>query len=384
MAQTNTAYQNIARAVSAYADQAYTDAVRLTGTALVGADARINVNEEDFYGTIRWDRTLGALQYDGASDTTGAATVINTGTNSQTANEGAVTGLATDFAEYIKSIRSHGADQYNATQLITQRDGAIAKVGRDFGTTRARDADAAMVSVLKGVIRAEASFGTVGAANKGQNDPDSLNQDTGFYFDVNSATDNSVAGTTSLIDTTAAGGKAAVEIFKASASAFSDLEPEFMYLVIQPSTYLDMKSANLLDEQDRVTDGNVTFDTILQGKYRLIVSRTGLGDFSGTSAANARVNAGSTKTSLLMLPGAMAQVDIPAVNPVAFDNDESMAGGFGKREVWYRWGYTMHPRGYTWGGSKTAWATNATYEAAGSFVRKENVGNLGILPIFHA
>lgn len=391
MAQDHLIYQNIARAVSAYADQAYTDAVRLAGTALVGSDARIQINDEDFYGTIRWNKTLGPLQYDGDSDTTGAATVINTGVNSEDGTEeGKVTGHSTDFAEYIKSIRSHGADQYNVTQLITQRDGAIAKVAQDFATTRARDADAALVSMLKGVVKAEVAVSEASSDaddKRGQFDPDSLNEGAGFYYDVNGVSgDNSVAGTAGLIDTAMAGGKAATNLWTAMASGFSDLEPDFMYLVVQPSVYQDMRTANLLDEQDRVTDGNVQFSTLMGGLFRVIVSRTSLGNYSqaGTQGADQPVNEGSIKTSLLALPGMISFVDIPQVNPVAIDSDESVAGGFGNREAWYRWGYAGHPRGYTWGGSKSTWATNATFEADGSFLRKENVGNLGLLPIFHS
>jgi hypothetical protein len=44
----------------------------------------------------------------------------------------------------------------------------------------------------------------------------------------------------------------------------------------------------------------------------------------------------------------------------------------------------MHPMGYDWTGAATAFATNATYNAAASWDRKYDVLNLGILPIFHA
>ena len=61
----------MARAISAYSDQEYTDNVRIAGTALVGSDARISGSDEDYFGTIRWTNTLGSLMYNtgNSSDT---------------------------------------------------------------------------------------------------------------------------------------------------------------------------------------------------------------------------------------------------------------------------------------------------------------------------
>ena len=96
-------------------------------------------------------------------------------------------------------------------------------------------------------------------------------------------------------------------------------------------------------------------------------------------------------------------------NPVAFDADESVGGGAGEREIWYRWGNIYHPRGYSWegrtdgfvanrgafaattralaGGTTNAGVNallNTTANAFQGWERKETVGNLGILPIFHS
>ena len=380
----------IARAVSAFAQQEYTDARYLAGTGLLGSDARISVSDEDYYGTIRWDETLGANSYTQAA--VSGATNVNYGNESTT--EGLTTDFTVDFAEYVKSNRNVGASDYNLTQVISRREGAIAKLGSSFGRIRARDEDDALLSVVQGVVATEAATGTAGNATNGYGQAlgNPLNSSAGFYFDVNgpqavevSQTDNSAARTSTLIDTSAVGGKAAKRIFEAMSAGYGDLEPEFMYLIVDPETFYDMRIANLLDEQDRITDGNIQFDTILQGKIRVFVTRTQLGDNSpSTNAANNRVNSGSSKTSLLCLPGSISMVDLPMVNPVEFDSDASVGRGTGNREAWYRWGYVMHPRGYTWAGSKTAFATNANYAAAASWTRKEVVGNLGVLPIFHA
>ena len=380
----------IARAVSAFAQQEYTDARYLAGTGLLGSDARISVSDEDYYGTIRWDETLGANSYTQAAVT--GRTNVNYGNESTT--EGLTTDFSTDFAEYIKSNRNVGASDYNLTQVITRREGAIAKLGSSFGRVRARDEDDALLAMIQGVVGQEALVGASAAATRfGQNLAAPQDSAHGFFFDVNgplarevTQTDNSASRSAGLIDTSAEGGKAAKRIFEAMGAAYGDNEPGFMYLIVDPETYYDIRNANLLDNQDRVTDGNIEFDTILQGKIRLFVTRTVLGDNSPASAsATSNVNAGSTKTSLLCLPGSISMVDLPMVNPVEFDSDASVGRGTGNREAWYRWGYVMHPRGYTISSSvsKTAFATNTTYSTAASWTRKEVVGNLGILPIFH-
>jgi hypothetical protein len=169
-----------------------------------------------------------------------------------------------------------------------------------------------------------------------------------------------------------------------------------------------MRAANLLATEDRVTDGNVQFATIMNGMFRVIVSRTGFGSYNaqGTLGATQAVNAGSDKTSLICLPGVLSQVDLAQPTPVEFDADASKGTGSGKRDAWYRWGYVLHPRGYTWAGSKGGFAvnedstasvtqqsaltgfnyepSNATQKKVSPWTRKETVGNLGILPIFHS
>ena len=379
----------LARAVSAWAQQEYTDARYLAGTGLIGSDARISVSDEDYYGTIRWDQTLGALNY--STTASAGSTEINYG--DETANEGKVTDFSVDFAEYIKSNRNVGASQYNITQVITRREGAIQKLGSELGRVRARDEDQALQSVLNGVLAEEASIGASAAASRyGQELGNGLNDDAGFFFDLNgphargvTQTDNSASRSNTLVDTSSNGGRAGARIFEALGAGFADLEPEFMYMIIDPETYYDMRYANLVDTESTISDGNIQFQTILGGKIRLFVTRTALASQAPASAgANTNVNVGSTRVSLLCMPGAISMVDLPQVNPVEFDADASTGRGSGNREAWYRWGYVMHPRGYSWTGSKTAFATNATYAAAASWERKESVGNLGMLPIFHS
>lgn len=392
----------LARAVSAYAQQEYTDARYLAGSQLLGSDARISVSDEDYFGTIRWDETLGANSYTQAA--VAGATNVNYG--EEVTTDGLTTDFSTAAATYIKSQRNVGASDYNLTQVISRREGAVAKLGSQFGRVRARDEDAALLAVIQGVLNEEVSnTASSGDDRFGQQLGDPLRSTTGFFFDCNGPnamettnTDNASANTgtniRTLIDTSEAGGKAAKRIFEAMAAGYGDLEPDFMYLITDPETFYDMRIANLLDEGDRITDGNIEFNTLLQGKIRVFVTRTAIGDFSPTPAAGAAVNGASDKTSLLCLPGSIAMVDLPMVNPVEFDSDASTGRGTGNREAWYRWGYVMHPRGYTWAGSTATFAENANrtsgsnqnrgYSAGANWNRVEDPGNLGILPIFHA
>ena len=401
----------MARAISAYSDQEYTDAVRIAGTELVGSDARISTSDEDYFGSIRWTSTLGALNY--STTQTSTDTHINIA-DEVLANEGLTTDVNHDSSRYVKTMRTMGATQFNVTQVLTAAPNAIEKVSRDFGVSRARDADAALLAMLEGVSHAElaarravgtqtvSSRSTSGAGNQanaygqGYRDGAQLNNDAGFYVDLNgplnAATARPVgspaqttAGTRKLIGT-GQGGGAAEALWQAASAGFADLEPDFFYLVISPETYQDIRAANLLDNQDRISDGNIQLDTLLQGKFRLLVTRSlsnGNFNFAGTSIDNP-LNQGSTKTSYLMLPGALYQSDVVVPNPVAFDADESVGRGSGNREIWYRWGNIYHPRGYTWAGAVNTFATNASYQADSAWTRKETVGNMGILPIHHS
>ena len=383
------------RAISAYSDQEYTDNVRIAGTALVGSDARISTSDEDYYGTIRWTETLGALNY--------STTQSTDGTHINIAYEGTDDGLTTDVSydssRYIKTMRTMGATQYNVTEVLSQAPNAIEKVSRDFGISRARDADAALLSVLRGVALEE-SRGT-----NGQSITTPRNSQRGFYFETSAST--GLVGSAAAASGTGrnVGAALGTTLYTAMAAGFGDLEPDFMYLVTDVETYQAIRAANLVDDTP-IRDGQVDLQTLLGGKIRLIVTQS----VGSQHDASGQTNVDSTlgKTSYLMLPGSLYQHDLSVPNPVAFDSDESVGRGSGNREIWYRWGNIYHPRGYSWEGRTNIFAGNSASSAAttraaagnattgvSSFVntqanqfqaweRKENVGNLGILPIFHA
>ena len=434
MATKIASFQNIRRAVSAYANRAFTDARAIASTSIFTTGVRVNPgglgaisgSSEDYYGTVRWDNPMGTLNYAKAKDT-GETANTNIATGDESDNEGVTSDFTTDTAEYIKAFRTAGANQYNVTEVIARRSGSIAKMGATMGRTRAQDADAIFSAIAKGVINAEiARAGSVAKAKKaaeggyGQTDAKKFDEGGGFFVDLNaSAGANSTAGTKKLVDTSqvdkAGGGMGAAvrPIFESVAKAWSDQREAFYYLVVDPETYLDIQQLGLFERS--IQDGNLNVQTILNGAFRVIESRgvsysvngtatTGVlsTNFAGglTSAVTQAVNSGSTRLSLVCRPGAIAYVPIPVVDPVAFDRDESLGRGAGRREAWYRWAYIAHPMGYTWDGAKTAFVEMDTYEAAASWARAgvddnttaanlvagAGVGpeSLGILPIFHA
>jgi hypothetical protein len=321
------------------------------------------------------------------------------------ATDGSATSFNADYLTYIKTVRTHGAEKVNMQQVVTQQDG-LAKMGRDFGETRAQDEHNAILSVLKGVAMSEALYGTKANGLGGQsftNDPTSkLN---GFYYDAGNTAVMLAAGGVSGTNAAITGAVRAETILQAFGAAFKDYEPEFAYLVCSPKTLASFRSANLVDE-DRITDGNMNFDSIFQGKFRLVVTRASA---AFSTAELTKINTGTgvdiagTDCSFIVLPGALAMKPLSVPEPTEIYRDARKYAGGGSTSVWNRWGYVVAPVGYDWAGSKDAFPSDANYYAVmeggvqktlaaavstnastGVWDRKaSSVLSLGILPIFH-
>lgn len=378
-------------AISAYSDEAYTNARKLSSTGIVGGNSDIDTNSETYIGQLRWFKPL--------NPTINVASLTN-------AADGSFTTYGSEFLNYVKTARTHGAQKVNLQTLVTQQDG-LAKISRDFGETRAQDEHNAVLSVLKGVAISEALHGAAAAGGGtglgGQSwDNDPTDPLYGFYVDL---------GANPLVTAAAAaniGAQRANGFLTAVGMAYKDYEPDFMYLVTSPEVMSSLRSANLVDETT-VTDGNVMFNTIFQGKFRLIQTRANQGM---SSAELTKVNTGvgvdivGTKTSFLVQPGSLAMELLNIEESVEFDRDASAYAGGGTTEIWYRWGYVLHPAGYNWAGSQDAFPSDAEYKYAveggtplaltsvvsgtlanttGTWTRKaDSVLSLGILPVFHA
>jgi hypothetical protein len=383
---TQFALQN---ALSAYSDEAYTSAKKLSGTGIVGSNPNIDVGTETFIGQVRWYKPL--------NPTVNVASITD-------ATAGQTTSFNSDYLTYIKTVRTHGASRVNMQQVVAQEDG-LAKIGRDFGETRAQDEHDAILSVLRGVAISEALNGAASASGAtglgGQSfDNDPTDKKYGFYVDLG----NNPA---IIAATASAQGAARAEGFlQAIGKAWKDYEPDFAYLVTSPEMLASLRSANLVD-QTPVTDGNINFQTIFGGKLRLIQTRASQ---SLTSAERTKINTGAgvdiggTKTSFIVLPGALAMAPLAVPDPLEMDRNAAAYQGGGTTQVWYRWGYVLAPAGYDWTGNATAFPSNADYfstmegatqkaladvttiaDAKGSFSRKATSAlSMGILPVFHS
>jgi hypothetical protein len=385
-------------ALGAYADEAYTNARKLSSTGIVGPNPDINTDTETFIGQVRWFKPLNPT--------------INIASLTDSA-KGTGTNYSSDFSTYVKSVRTHGATQINLASVVTRQDG-LAKIGRDFAETRGGDEHNAVLATLKGVATAEALHGAGsaggGAGLGGQTfDNDPTDKKFGFYVDLGA---NKLIADASV---TEQGAQRAQGFLNALGMAWKDYEPEYAYLVTSPEILASLRSANLVD-QVQITDGNIMFETIFNGKFRLIQTRASQG-FSVAQLAKLNLGAGAdiigTKTSFIVLPGAIAMEPLSIPTPTEIFRDGGAYNGGGATDIWYRWGYVAHPAGYNWNGRTTVFPSDAEFQqvvtpslnggdpidlidsalvagatidgAVGVWQRKATSAlTLGILPVFHS
>lgn len=394
-------------ALSAYSDEAYTNAKKLSGTGIVGSNPNIDVSTETFIGQVRWYKPL--------NPTINVASLTN-------AANGVGTTYASDYASYVKTVRTHGAMQVNLAQVVTQQDG-LAKISRDFGETRAQDEHNSILSVLKGVAITELLLGAGDASGAnglgGQTfDNDPTDKKYGFYVDLGAAKLVVAASATQQ------GAARAEGFLNAMGMAWKDYEPDYAYLVVSPEVLASLRSANLVDET-KVAEANIMFDTIFGGKFRLVQTRANQSLSTGELAlinSAAGLNVAGVKTSFIVLPGAIAMAALSVPAPVEIYRDARAYNGGGSTDIWYRWGNVYHPGGYDWAGRTTQFPSDADYMSVidpaasgagaaiaantpqplaaylnaagaaaaqaglkGTWTRKTSSAlSLGILPIFHA
>ena len=375
-------------ALGAYSDEAYTAARKLSGTGIVSGNPQIEKSGETFIGQMRWFKPMNAN--------------INVASLTD-ATDGTASTYASDYLTYIKTVRTYGGQKINLQSVVTQQDG-LAKIGRDFGEHRAQDEHNAILSVLKGVAISEALLGAGSASGNagmgGQtfsNDP--VDNKYGFYVDLG-ASKPVVAASASI-----QGAARAEGFLQAIGMAYKDYEPDWAYLIVSPEVFASLRSANLVD-QDSVTEGNVTFSTIFNGKFRLIQTRA---NQSLSVADLTKLNTGAgvdivgQKTSFIVLPGALAMESLTVDEPVEIERKAAAYKGGGTTSIWNRWGYVLAPAGYSWTGVDNTFPSDADYTrvmegtqkdltavttiaaATGVWRRKAaSALSLGILPIFHS
>ncbi len=123
-------------AIGAYTDEAYTNAKKLSGTAIVGGMANIDPSTETFIGQTRWRKPISmAINVASLSDSTA-------GTTSQ---------YDADYLKYVKTVRTYGGEKVNMREVVTQVDG-LAKIGRDFGEVRGQDGPSATILLMINMV----------------------------------------------------------------------------------------------------------------------------------------------------------------------------------------------------------------------------------------
>jgi hypothetical protein len=379
----------LSEAIGAYSDEAYMKAKKLSGTGITSPNSDIVTTGETFTGQLRWKKNQ--------SQTINVASLTD-------ATPATLSTFSSEYLDYIKTARTHGANKINLRKLVTQ-DNELEKFAKELGDTQALDEHNAILAILKGVALSEAITGCKvnGLGGQSWGDTDTVNH--GFYVDL--ATAKPVIDATTIKQ----GAARAEGFLNAIGMAWKDYEPEWCYLVCTPEIMASLRSANLVD-QDRVEDGKIMFNTIFQGKFRLIQTRT---NQSFDSAWITKLNTGAgaadltaaAKTSFIVRPGALAMEHLMIEEDVEIDRNALAYKGGGTTSIIYRWGYVLHPMGYGWAGSKDAFPSDADYmqclESAayvsGGFanatsgiapttgVWTRKVGStlsLGILPVFHA
>lgn len=333
-------------AISAYTDEAYTTAKKLSGTAIVGSNPNIDTSSETYIGQVKWYKPI--------TPTINVASLI-------TSTDGTPSTTSQDFLTYIKTVRTFGATKINLQQVVTQEDG-LAKIGRDFAEVQSQDEHNAILSVLRGVALSEMLIGAGGGgASIGLGGQTFVNEPTsnvhGFFVDLGSAK--------AIVDASAEkqGAARAENFLQAMGMAWKDYEPDYAYLIASPAVMASLRSANLVDS-DRVQDGNMVFQTIFNGKLRLIQTRAAQG-FSTAQltrlAAGAGVAITGVNTSFIVLPGALAMAPLSIPEPVEIQRAAAAYYGGGTTSVWHRWGYVLAPAGYNWKGSDDAFPSDADY-----------------------
>lgn len=361
----HTLFQNIQVAISSYAEERYTNVQRLSNTGIVTSVPDINVDGESFIGQMRWYQPINP--------------VWNTPQLTDP-TDGNFTTISTQLASYVKSVQTVGHQSVNIHNLVT-RENEIPVMASRLADLRAQREHDAILAVLQGVAASESAAG--GTLTGGITTFDAMPSSTvGMFVDLNAAgvfgTAVASSGAARKLIDDSTGAAAGERLFKAIGMAFKDYEDPYYYLLTPPEMMATIRGANLIDE-DRIVDGNLEFQTIYNGKFRLLNTRANQGNFS----SSAIVNPYSTKTTFVVKPGALAWQNMPIDVPVEMDRNPRAFGGSGTTQMWYRHGYVVHPMGYNWAGSTSQFANPTTMAAGSAWTRVYQPLNLGILPIFH-
>lgn len=370
---TPDTYQNIAIAASVYFNEYTKDTRSLMDTGIVTRNPpNINTDGESFIGQLRFYRDEDLY--------------INTPSYSDS-TEGTTSTITTGLMTYIKVARSWGFST-NELNAIISEEGSLKNVAQRVAERSRRGyrrlLDQELFSVLRGY--AEAMAATQGITDFGQYDDPARS----FMIDLNAAGHFGPQPTTqaearTLIDTTVGSADGAKRLFEAVSMAWGEKEDSYYYLVVDNKTLTAIRSLNMTD-QTRVVDGEVEFETILSGKFRLIARNEPPAVVPGAHLATPTnaVTEFSTRASYVIEPGAFAFRRIPIEVPIEAHTNPAAYRGAGEKSIWTRVSHVIHPYGMSWAGATNAFPSQSDLATGTNWSVEYSGTNLAILPIFHA
>ena len=360
---------NIARAISAFADEARTDSALLLSTALVSSDARITDSGEGYTGVIR---------FLGYTDPTNSAAFTEASTVALAPAQ--LLSIKNKNATYIKNIDVVGAEEHSIQSLISKVDG-LSYLGSKFGAVRARREENNLRSVLTGIAK-----DIYGTTNVGTDTPAAVIGSFGYSTGTTGTALNPLFTPTSATSAASARSSFFDVLLDAMTAVSGEFEDAFYYLVIDANTFNTLRKENVLDGST-VQDGNLNISTLLGGKIRLVITGTTISaDTSKLDSVSqvATTNDGTVNVSYLLKAGSVHYTNVAINNPTAIDTNPLANQGNGQVTIVSRWGNIIHPMGYSFTGTATTFPTNAVLATAASWTKvASNVNETGIFPIFH-
>ena len=153
--------------------------------------------------------------------------------------------------------------------------------------------------------------------------------------------------------------------------AWGDENPDHMYLRVETSLFGAMKEEKLIDEKDMVSEGNVKFFKMCNGKFRIFYDRPPF------RISSPLVRPESTEITVAIMPGAISFDQLWVDDPVGITAQKDS-----KFDICHRYGFGVRPKGYRWTGRVRP--ENEDFRNGGYWNRQFDGFSPRILPIFHS
>ena len=334
---------------------------------------------EGFRGTLRSYKAHNTIDYSdsGATDDQ----TLNFQTPDDSTTDIALTPFGTSVQNYAMSARAVAAAQNDVVRALNGDAAASEIIVTQALQNNLRDIDQTLFEVLNGVAAFEATRPTTGGTRGGVGNAAVTDEaKRGFFYDTFDGTN-----ARPLIGT---GTNALDRVIEAATHAWGDSLPEDepLWLFVGDNDYIKLQQARISDERGGVAESEISSLSFLDGKFRVLRRSAAFDDQSAlTAPRTSAANSGSDNTSFLIRAGALA---FRAVNlwdlPIELHRAPLTGRGSGRVTGITRWGFVLHPLGWSVGLTAQRFAKPDDFDAAGDWSRVYDAKNLGILPIFHS